>query len=809
MKNTLRLLRALALIALATLVIAGTAHGATLYVATTGSNTTGTGSLNSPWATIQFAINNAAFTPGSEIVVQDGTYAPFYVDKSGSTAALRYTVRAAGTNARILDTVVYDDKPASIHVARSYVTIDGFIVDANKTVADTNGVRSRGIRVSGLPTAHVFDVRILNNKVSNAGWVGISTSYAENVLIEGNEIFNTLGQHGVYVANSADGPVIRRNVSHHNAWAGIQINSDPATTVNPGPPADGIIYNAVVEQNIVYNNGAGGGGSFDFASIRNSRIVNNLSYNNVGKGIVLWDDGFDPAYGSKDNLVANNTVVIPASSSQHALSMRNGSTGNTLRNNILLHLGNFDSVAIDSTSAAAGAGGTFSSNYNIVTKFEDTSGSLITLAQWRSQTGQDLNSFTATTSIFNNFAGNDFTLATGSAAINAGTTVALVTNDLLGTARPQGIAYDIGAYEKQSALAPPAAPTIGTASAGVGQASVSFTPPSNNGGSAILSYTATCGGQSATGPASPLTVMGLAPGVAVTCTVLATNAQGNSPPSAASNSITPPNVPGAPTLNSAVPGDTQITALFSPPASDGGSAITLYTVTCTAAMQPTRSNTGTASPIAVTGMTNEVAYACSVAATNAVGSGSASNTVMVTPSATAPLALIAVQSRKTHAAAGTFDLAVDTVPVITGAVTVESRAIGAGHSIVFLFNKTITATGTAAAVDTMAATIGSASATMAGNEVVVALTGVPDNRRATVSLDGVNGEVNNFPVSVGFLVGDVNNTRSVNASDISGVKARSGQTTSAANFKFDLNASGGINATDISAVKARSGLVLP
>jgi hypothetical protein len=385
-----------------------------------------------------------------------------------------------------------------------------------------------------------------------------------------------------------------------------------------------------------------------------------------------------------------------------------------------------------------------------------------------------------------------------------------------------GVAYDCSAYAENSvgagpfsssvALMPvgvPAAPTIGTASAGVGQASVSFTPPSNNGGSVILSYTATCGGQSATGPASPLTVMGLAPGVAVTCTVIATNAQGNSPPSAASNSITPPNVPGAPTLNSAVPGDTQITALFSPPASDGGSAITLYTVTCTAAMQPTRSNTGTASPIAVSALTNEVAYACSVAATNAVGSGSASNTVMVTPSATAPLALIAVQSRKTHAAAGTFDLAVDTVPVITGAVTVESRAIGAGHSIVFLFNKTITATGTASAVDTMAATIGSASATMAGNEVVVALTGVPDNRRATVSLDGVNGEVNNFPVSVGFLVGDVNNTRSVNASDISGVKARSGQTTSAANFKFDLNASGGINATDISAVKARSGLVLP
>ena len=67
----------------------------------------------------------------------------------------------------------------------------------------------------------------------------------------------------------------------------------------------------------------------------------------------------------------------------------------------------------------------------------------------------------------------------------------------------------------------------------------------------------------------------------------------------------------------------------------------------------------------------------------------------------------------------------------------------------------------------------------------------------------------NPSVSLGFLVGDVNNSRSVNSSDISSVKARSGQTTDATNFKFDVNSSGAINSSDISAVKARSGLVLP
>lgn len=66
----------------------------------------------------------------------------------------------------------------------------------------------------------------------------------------------------------------------------------------------------------------------------------------------------------------------------------------------------------------------------------------------------------------------------------------------------------------------------------------------------------------------------------------------------------------------------------------------------------------------------------------------------------------------------------------------------------------------------------------------------------------------NFQQGVTMMVGDVNGTRSVSASDISAVKARSGQVATALNFKFDVNATGAISASDISAVKARSGLVL-
>ena len=173
-----------------------------------------------------------------------------------------------------------------------------------------------------------------------------------------------------------------------------------------------------------------------------------------------------------------------------------------------------------------------------------------------------------------------------------------------------------------------------------------------------------------------------------------------------------------------------------------------------------------------------------------------------------PFALNAVQSRKTHGAAGIFDLLIDTVPIISGAVTVESRRSGASHLIVFQFTGPVTATGAATAVNGSGAPLSISSAIASGNDVLVTLTGAADNSRATVSLANVNGTLNPS-ASIGFLIGDVNNTRSVNSSDISSVKARSGQTTDLTNFKFDVNASGAINSSDISAVKARLDLVLP
>lgn len=172
---------------------------------------------------------------------------------------------------------------------------------------------------------------------------------------------------------------------------------------------------------------------------------------------------------------------------------------------------------------------------------------------------------------------------------------------------------------------PPNAPTNVVATKGNAQASVAFDAPLDDGGAAITSYTAvsTPGGISETGAGSPIVVTGLTNGVEYTFVVRATNSEGDSPNSAASNAVTPATVPGAPTIGAATSDGTSQTASvsFTAPADDGGSAITEYEVTSNPGGI---TEVGASSPIVINGLTDNTDYTFTVVARNAEGDSAAS-----------------------------------------------------------------------------------------------------------------------------------------------------------------------------------------
>jgi hypothetical protein len=160
----------------------------------------------------------------------------------------------------------------------------------------------------------------------------------------------------------------------------------------------------------------------------------------------------------------------------------------------------------------------------------------------------------------------------------------------------------------------------------------------------------------------------------------------------------------------------------------------------------------------------------------------------------APLtpSMVVGMSHKVHGSGGPFDLVTGTV--LTNPTT--DPRIGPNQNMVFTFDKPVIA-GVATVTEGVAV---AGTPTFNANTMTVPLTGVTDQQYVTVTLSNVTsadgGTGGSGVMRVGYLMGDVNQSRVVSVGDLGLVNAQLAQPVSKTNFLKDVNASGTLTLAD-------------
>jgi parallel beta-helix repeat protein len=402
--------------------------GRVLFVAPTGDDAA-PGSEAAPFRTLQRAAD--AVGPGDTVVVRPGRYRGFNVEEKEGTAAAPIVFRAEPG-------VVVDEPgpvpkrpppngalgrnewprwPFGINVQRSaHVVLEGFEVrgmPARETDPAGQRLHNGGAGIRLEICRHVTVRR--NRAIGNGRW-GIFSGFCDDLVVEDNEAAGSQLEHGIYLSNSGDRPIVRRNKMSGNRLAGLQINADNNFT-DPDyarfSPVDGVVTGARIEENEIRDNGRGGAAAINLDGVSDSVVEGNVLDENHASGIALYQiDGFT---GSQRNRIARNRIVMAADGrfaitivgcaerdgdrcvSASALPTRpvaraTGSTGNALReNHFLTRNPRGGSINVDGASLAADAtnGARLVSDENTLVDRLAIDGRLVPLAEWRERTGQD------------------------------------------------------------------------------------------------------------------------------------------------------------------------------------------------------------------------------------------------------------------------------------------------------------------------------------------------------------------------------------------------------------------------------------
>lgn len=365
------------------------------------------GSEGNAYTTINSALTGEA--AGDTINVRSGTYNETMNDviaSGGGSWATATTVKAYASETVTIRPTCGATCQAFDIESGSYMIIDGFHIDGVNAASPTKA--SIGIRVQGSAN----HIRIIRNETYN--WrqgIGVFSSASTRVTaceIQYNHSHNNGSQnnadHGIYL--SADTSIVEHNDVHDNWSYGIHIF---------GSSSSNYTYSNIVRYNRSYNNGVEKSGTTSNASgILIGTGNSNIAYNNVVYGNPI---GMRIGFSGAGNALYNNTIYKNDTSGGNiGVYLSAGPTGSIVRNNII---------------------------YSQATPINDA------------QSGATKDHNLTTDPTFVNAGTFDLHIQTTSAAKDVGATLSpTVTDDYDGVLRPQGSAYDEGAYEYFNATPP-------------------------------------------------------------------------------------------------------------------------------------------------------------------------------------------------------------------------------------------------------------------------------------------------------------------------------------------------------------------
>jgi hypothetical protein len=421
----------------------------TINVATNGKDSND-GSSGAPMLTVAAAAKKAT-SPGTCIAVHPGSYHEiasigFATDGTATAPIVLYSVDDQGTpnpHGATIDADNYSVDTPLINIAADHIIVDGFIIQNMST-----SLQDQPIHFDG-KTTHKGNGGIVRRCKISGGWDQLKVNQAASgITVEYNEFFGAFGHIGISITGVV-GMTLHGNFFHD--WASgdngsIQIKGGSSAVV-----VDGNLFANITGAAGVVALGDGCDSTCDidpnhFACV-DSAVTNNVMIN-VPR---LVDFG-----GAKNCSAINNTAVGSATQTV-AFKLVPATTNGTMKectdahiqNNIVYSTTGLSDIVqigggVDNNSAASATN--LVMDYNLFF----AGGAAISYGQ-NHPSSADSHSLSVDPK-FVNASGTtpaDFKLQSGSPAIDKGANVGAANpHDFVGTSRPIGAGYDIGAWEQ-------------------------------------------------------------------------------------------------------------------------------------------------------------------------------------------------------------------------------------------------------------------------------------------------------------------------------------------------------------------------